>query len=87
LKKGDFKIDERALIKVEVAGVDIGDFPFALNEVTIHKKDRSSMVKVHAYMEDLFINTYWADGLIVATPTGSTAYSLSCGGANRYAGV
>ncbi|MFT4778072.1 MAG: NAD+ kinase [Flavobacteriales bacterium] len=80
LEKGDFKIDERALIKVEVAGVDIGDFPYALNEVTIHKKDRSSMVKVHAYMEDLFINTYWADGLIVATPTGSTAYSLSCGG-------
>ncbi len=80
LEKGDFKIDARALIKVEVANLEIGDFPYALNEVTIHKKDRSSMVKVHAYMEDLFINTYWADGLIVATPTGSTAYSLSCGG-------
>lgn len=80
LEKGDFKIDERALIKVEVTNLAIGDFPYALNEVTIHKKDRSSMVKVHAYMEDLFINTYWADGLIVATPTGSTAYSLSCGG-------
>lgn len=80
LEAGKYTIDNRSLIQVEAEGVLLGDFPFALNEVTIHKKDRSSMVKVHAYMEDQFINTYWADGLIVATPTGSTAYSLSCGG-------
>ena len=57
-----------------------GDFNYALNEVTIQKQDTSSMITIHAYLNDELINSYWADGLIVSTPTGSTAYSLSVGG-------
>jgi NAD+ kinase len=53
---------------------------FALNEVSISKRDSASMVALHVHLDNDFLNTYWADGLIVATPTGSTAYSLSCGG-------
>jgi NAD+ kinase len=56
------------------------DAPFALNEFTIHKKDTSPMIKIHTYMNGEFLNTYWADGLIVSTPTGSTGYNLSCNG-------
>lgn len=52
----------------------------ALNEVTVHKMDSSSMITIHTYIDGLYLNSYWADGLIIATPTGSTAYSLSCGG-------
>jgi NAD+ kinase len=76
----DFTLDKRSLIEVKSAQVDFGDFPFALNDVTITNKQRSSMITIHAYVNDQFMSTYWADGLIVATPTGSTAYSLSCGG-------
>jgi len=54
--------------------------PYALNEFTIQKKDNASMIKIHTYLNGEFLNTYWADGLIVATPTGSTGYSLSCNG-------
>jgi NAD+ kinase len=57
-----------------------GDENFALNDVTIHKRDTSAMMIIHAYLNGEFLNSYWADGLILATPTGSTAYSLSCGG-------
>ena len=53
---------------------------FALNELTIHKKDSSSMITIHAYLNGEYLNSYWADGLIVSTPTGSTAYYMSCGG-------
>ncbi|MBI1267191.1 MAG: NAD kinase [Cryomorphaceae bacterium] len=80
VNEGRVVADNRSLIQIYAEGIDLGEFPFALNEVTIHKKDDASMVTVHAYLENKFINTYWADGLIVATPTGSTAYSLSCGG-------
>jgi len=75
-----YSIDKRSLIKVSSSQQDFGEFPFALNEVTIHKKDTSSMVRIHTHLDDTYINTYWADGLIVCTPTGSTAYSLSCNG-------
>lgn len=79
LKSNNFKIDGRSLIKVESEDI-VCDFNYALNEITIHKKDTSSMITVNVSLDGNFISTYWADGLIVATPTGSTAYSLSCGG-------
>jgi NAD+ kinase len=56
------------------------DSPFALNDFTLHKRDTSSMVTIHAAIDGKYLNTYWADGLIVSTPTGSTGYSLACGG-------
>ena len=72
--------EERALLHVELEGQTLGDFPYALNEVVIHKRDTASMVVVDVHRGDTFVNTYWADGLLVSTPTGSTAYSLSAGG-------
>ena len=74
--------EERALLEVHVDGqpLPLGEFPFALNEVVIHKRDTASMVVVDVHRGDNFVNTYWADGLLVSTPTGSTAYSLSAGG-------
>lgn len=80
LINGDYQLDSRSLIEVQSEGQTFEGFPYALNEVTILNKDRSNMITVHAYVNDLFMCTYWSDGLIVATPTGSTAYSLSCGG-------
>ncbi|MFZ9657454.1 MAG: hypothetical protein ACO29Z_02065, partial [Crocinitomicaceae bacterium] len=79
-EKGQFEFQKRSLLRVETDEQLFGDENFALNELTLQKKDTSSMVKVHAYLDDKYLNTYWADGLIVSTPTGSTAYSLSCGG-------
>lgn len=76
----DFVFQKRSLIRVETAAKHFGDNNVALNELTLHKKDTSSMITVHATLEGKYLNSYWADGLIVATPTGSTAYSLSCGG-------
>ena len=75
-----YYLDQRSLIHISGDAVRLDDFPYALNEITVQKHSDASMVAVHAYMGERFINTYWADGLIVATPTGSTAYSLSCGG-------
>lgn len=80
LMERTFKIDRRTLLHLDSNVGLFGDLPYALNEFTIHKKESSSMIKVHAYLNGEFLNTYWADGLIVSTPTGSTAYSLSCGG-------
>lgn len=80
LDQNEFRVDERIIIGVECESLKEVGFPYALNEVTVHKKDDASMVTVHASMDGRYINTYWADGLIIATPTGSTAYSLSCGG-------
>ncbi len=80
LIKGDYDLDERSLLEVSSKGIDFKHYNFALNEVTIHKKDTSSMITIHTYLDDTFVNSYWADGLIISTPTGSTAYSLSCGG-------
>lgn len=73
-------IDERTLLQVASDQPVFGDFNFALNEITVHKRDDSSMIKIIAFLDGHFLNIYWADGLIVATPTGSTAYSLSVGG-------
>ncbi len=77
----NFKIEQRSLLELTCNGQTLfGENNFALNEFAIHKKDSSTMMTVHAYINDEYLNAYWADGLIIATPTGSTAYSMSCGG-------
>lgn len=81
-----FTIEDRSLIGLDTdlnLAFDMRPFngtAFGLNEFTVHKRDTSSMITVHTYIDDEYLNSYWADGLIVATPTGSTGYSLSCGG-------
>lgn len=80
--KGDYTIVERTLVSVS-ADYDIpefGEMNFALNEVTVSRKDTTSMITVETYLNNEYLTSYWADGLIVSTPTGSTGYSLSCGG-------
>lgn len=80
LKSGNFKIDSRSLLKLSSHANLFNNKNFALNEVTVFKQQPNSMVSVNVYIDDDFLNSYWADGLIIATPTGSTAYSLSTGG-------
>ena len=80
LLNGKYSLSKRDLIRAETTGNLFGDFNYALNEFTIMKKDSSSMITIEAYLNDDYMNTYWVDGLIVSTPTGSTAYSLSSGG-------
>lgn len=75
-----FVVDNRTLIHVESNQPIFDDVPIALNEFVIHKRDTSPMIKIHTYLNGEFLNTFWADGLIVATPTGSTGYSMSCNG-------
>jgi NAD+ kinase len=80
VKNKEYEFQLRSLLRVHTEEDLFGADNFALNELTLHKKDTSSMITVHASLDNKYLNTYWADGLIVATPTGSTAYSLSCGG-------
>jgi NAD+ kinase len=80
LLREKFSLDKRELIEISGCNNCFGDLNYALNEFTIHKKDSSSMINIDTYIEGIFLNSYFADGLIVSTPTGSTAYSLSCGG-------
>lgn len=75
-----FLIDKRTLLHLDSNLPLFGDAPFALNELVIHKRDTSPMIKIHTYLNGEFLNTYWADGLIVSTPTGSTGYNMSCNG-------
>ena len=77
---GNIIIDERTVLELEIVHSDHSDFHYALNEITVTKLDSSSMININTYINDEYLNTYWADGLIIATPTGSTAYSLSVGG-------
>ena len=80
LQKGMYKIDERQLLYLESNMPLHGEIPFALNDCTLLKRDTSSMITIHAYVNGAYLNSYWADGIIISTPTGSTGYSLSCGG-------
>jgi len=75
-----YVVDKRTMIHLDANIPLFGNVPYALNEFSIHKRDVASMIKIHTYLNGEFLNTYWADGLIVATPTGSTGYSLSCNG-------
>ena len=79
---GHYKISERSLLSVETTpeNDDIKAMNFALNEITVSRKNTTAMITVDTYLNDEFLNSYWSDGLIVSTPTGSTGYSLSCGG-------
>ena len=76
----DFSIDSRDLLQIESDEKIFGEDNFALNDITIHKRDDAAMITIHASLNDEFLNSYWGDGIIISTPTGSTAYSLSCGG-------
>jgi NAD+ kinase len=73
-------VEKRTMIHVDASIPLFGNVPYGLNEFSIHKRDIASMIKIHTYLNGEFLNTYWADGLIVASPTGSTGYSLSCNG-------
>lgn len=77
---GAYTLDNRALLKLETNKDIFGQLNFALNDFTVVKKDSSAMITIHTYIDGEFLNSYWADGIIVSTPTGSTGYSLSCGG-------
>ncbi len=79
LKRGSFQLDKRALLHLE-SNLPLFDFNYALNDLVLHKKETSSMITIHAFLNGEPLNSYWADGLIISTPTGSTGYSLSCGG-------
>jgi NAD+ kinase len=76
----DYKLDHRTLLKLETGNGLFSPFNFALNELTVYKAKPMSMLTIHTWVNGDFLNSYWADGLIVSTPTGSTAYSLSCTG-------
>jgi NAD+ kinase len=80
LIEGRYTIDERSLLKLITPTKLFGNLNFAMNDFTIIKKDTSAMITVHVFVDGQLLNSYWADGIIVSTPTGSTGYSLSCGG-------
>lgn len=80
LARRSYIIDRRTLIHLDSNIPLFNDAPYALNEFAIHKRDTAPMIKIHTYLNGELLNTYWADGLILATPTGSSGYSLSCAG-------
>jgi NAD+ kinase len=76
----EFTLDSRELLSISSDLEIFGDDNFALNDITIHKRDDAAMITTHVYLDEEFLNSYWGDGIIISTSTGSTAYSLSCGG-------
>lgn len=81
LAAGNYRIEDRTMLYLETDDESLfGDARFALNDFTLHKRDTSSMITIHTFVDGHFLNSYWADGVILSTPTGSTGYSLSCGG-------
>jgi NAD+ kinase len=80
LLAGKYTISERAMLELLSEPNNFGEENYALNDFTILKRDNNSMIVLHTYVDGEFLNSYWADGLIVSTPTGSTGYNLSCGG-------
>ena len=77
---GSYIVESRNRLEIEFLGMDVDLGRYALNEVTVHRRDVASMIRISVHRDGTFVNRYWADGLIVSTATGSTAYSLSCGG-------
>jgi len=80
LRLGQYELEDRGMLYLETNLPIFGQIRFALNDCTLLKRDTSSMITIHTYINGAYLNSYWADGIIVATPTGSTGYSLSCGG-------
>lgn len=80
MARGRYETETRDMLYLESNLPIFGETPFALNDCTLLKRDTSSMVTIHTYINGAYLNSYWADGIIIATPTGSTGYSLSCGG-------
>ncbi|RNL77901.1 NAD kinase [Sinomicrobium pectinilyticum] len=80
--RGEYDVVDRTLLEINTnpENKDLTELNFALNEVAVNRKDTTSMITVATYLNDEYLTSYWADGLIIATPTGSTGYSLSCGG-------
>ena len=79
---GNYIVKDRSLLKVEAIpeNEDLSELNYALNEITLSRKDTASMITIETYLDNEYLTSYWADGLIISTPTGSTGYSLSCGG-------
>jgi NAD+ kinase len=80
LLKKEYTVEKRALLKLQQPDDIFGDLNFALNDITLYRHNTTSLIVVHVYIDGIFLNSYWGDGLIISTPTGSTAYSLSVGG-------
>lgn len=80
IEEGSYVKEERTVLQLKTREKMFEPLNYALNEVAVHKNDISSMITISAYVNDVYINSYWADGLIISTATGSTAYNLSCGG-------
>lgn len=78
--RGNYSLESRQVLKLEASNGKFSEFCYALNDLTVQKSDNLSMITVHVYVNEEYLASYWADGLIIATPTGSTAYSLSAGG-------
>lgn len=80
LRKSRYELEERSILSVRTTQEGYKQSAYALNEISVHKRDTSSMITIQTYLDGDFFNSYWADGLLISTPTGSTAYNLSCGG-------